>query len=222
MKPTGAWESLYADGLHGSVWPWSDLVSLFMRHVRPNGELIEVLEVGVGAGANIPFVLSVGGRLSGIDGSVTTISRLRERFSGDERVQLAIGDFTKTIPFEQNFDVVIDRASITHNDERGVRDAVSKIYKQLKPRGWLFCVTLFSSKMNEFSLGGIGPDNWTRRDIESGPLEKTGVVHFWSEEHIADVFSDFEIVALEERAIQYLMPRSRHGITYYNLVARKS
>jgi SAM-dependent methyltransferase len=221
MASCDAWESLYAAGLHGSVWPWSDLVSLFMRHVRPSGSAIEVLEVGVGAGANIPFVLSVGGRMSAIDGSATAISRLQERFAGDDRVQLAVGDFTQSIPFDRVFDVVIDRGSITHNDDRGLRQAVAHVFRCMKPGGWLFGLTLFSSEMKESSCGDNGPDQWTRRDIKSGPLAGTGLAHFWNPEHIADVFADFEIVALEGHTVQYLVPEKSDGLAYYNLVARK-
>jgi SAM-dependent methyltransferase len=222
MASCDAWESLYAAGLHGSVWPWSDLVSLFMRHVRPSGSAIEVLEVGVGAGANIPFVLSLGGRMSGVDGSATAISRLQERFAGDERVQLAVDDSTQSIPFDRSFDVVIDRASITHNDEHGIRQALSYIHQRLRPGGWPLCLTLFVNKMEQFSRGSVGPDGWTRRDIKTGPLAGTGTVRFWSPEHIADVVADFEIVALEERAVRHLMPDLTNGVAYYNLVARKS
>ncbi len=221
MASSNAWEALYAAGLHGSVWPWSDLVSLFMRHVRPIGADIEVLEVGVGAGANIPFVLSLGGRMAGVDGSATAISRLKERFAGNDRVQLALGDFTQSIPFDRSFDVVIDRGSITHNDEHGVRQALSHIYKRLKPGGWLLCLLLFSDKMKEFSCGNEGPDEWTRSDIDAGPLAGTGMAHFWSPKHIAHVFADFEIVVLEECTLRHLVPDLKDGVAYYNLVARK-
>jgi ubiquinone/menaquinone biosynthesis C-methylase UbiE len=221
MPAGDAWETLYKAGLHGSVWPWSDMVSLFMRHVRPDGNPIEVLELGVGAGANIPFVLSIGGRMSGIDRSETAIARLRERFADDDRVQFVVGDFTRSISFAQSFDVVIDRASITHNDERGIRDAVSLIHQQMKPGGWLICVTLFSRDMDEFLRGSASLDEWTRSDIESGPLAGTGIAHFWSQEHIAEVFSSFEIVTLEEHKVRHLVPDSKGGVAYYNLVARK-
>lgn len=221
MTSCDAWENLYAAGRHGSVWPWSDLVSLVMRHVRPSGSPLDVLEVGVGAGANIPFVLSIGGRMAAIDDSATAIARLRERFAGDERLQLAVGDFTRALPFDRTFDVVIDRASLTHNDEGGIRRAVTLIQQRLKPGAWLFCLSLFAAEMKEAAKGRSGPDPWTRCGIESGPFADTGTVHFWTPEHIGDIFAGFEIVALEHHGVRHLVPGGRDGLAYYNLVARQ-
>ncbi|MEW6593800.1 MAG: class I SAM-dependent methyltransferase [Thermodesulfobacteriota bacterium] len=221
MTSCDAWENIYAAGRHGSVWPWSELVSLVMRHVRPDGRLLEVLEIGVGAGANIPFVLSIGGRMSAIDGSATAIARLQERFAGEERLHLAVGDFTRSLPFDRRFDMVIDRGSLTHNDEEGTRRTLTLLRQRLKPGGWLFCLSLFAAEMKEAAMGKGGPDCWTRCDIENGPLAGTGTVHFWTPEHVRDVFSSFEIVTLEHHGVRHLFPEERAGVAYYNLVARQ-
>ena len=53
------WDDQYSIGRLGSRWPWSDVVSYVMRYVRPQNKKIKVLELGCGAGANIPFFQSV-------------------------------------------------------------------------------------------------------------------------------------------------------------------
>ena len=53
MSFSNEWENRYKAKTHLSIWPWSDLVSLVMRH-KPIKENFKVLELGCGAGANIP------------------------------------------------------------------------------------------------------------------------------------------------------------------------
>ena len=55
------WDNLYTSNAHMSVWPWSDLVSYVMRYARPKDPSnCKVLELGVGAGANIEFFYGSG------------------------------------------------------------------------------------------------------------------------------------------------------------------
>ena len=61
-------------------WPFSDLVSYVMRYVRPSGPDFNVLELGCGSGANIPFFLSLGVNYYGLDGSVTIVEYLKQKF----------------------------------------------------------------------------------------------------------------------------------------------
>ncbi len=77
------WDDTYRDGAHNSIWPWSDVVSYVMRYARPKkGQITRVLELGCGAGANIPFFLSFGSEMQyfGIDGSHHVIERLKEKY----------------------------------------------------------------------------------------------------------------------------------------------
>ncbi len=224
MSFSNEWDTIYRNGGHMSVWPWSDLVSLFMRHAHP-GDIPggpRVLELGVGAGANIPFVLAVGGHLSGIDGSEAAIDQLRERFASEPRVQLAVGDFTKENPFGGGHHAVLDRGSITHNDEQGARAAVRIARDALLPGGTIFGLTLFSTELAEFAEGVAGPDPWTRSDIAEGPLAGTGNVHFWDEEHIRVVYADFQILAVEHHSIRRVFPAGSRDFAYWNVVARKN
>ena len=53
------WDLRYSNNLHMSIWPWSDLVSSFMKLYDHKKSKINVLEIGCGAGANIPFFMNL-------------------------------------------------------------------------------------------------------------------------------------------------------------------
>ena len=79
MVISSEWDERYKDNTHMSIWPWSDLVSYVMRYAKSKKK-ISVLELGCGAGANIPFFLALGYEYYGIEGSSTIISKLKKRF----------------------------------------------------------------------------------------------------------------------------------------------
>ena len=53
------WDNRFKENKNISIWPWSDLVSFVMRYAKPSNPQFRVLELGCGAGANIPFFLSL-------------------------------------------------------------------------------------------------------------------------------------------------------------------
>ena len=114
MTLSKEWNIRYKNNVHMSIWPWSDLVSTFMQFYKPAKTKIRVLELGCGAGANIPFFMSLNIDYFGIDASQIIIKKLKKRFPKISK-NLVIGDFTQNLPSEKKFDFIIDRSSVTHN-----------------------------------------------------------------------------------------------------------
>ncbi len=56
MEYSNEWNEAYKNNSHMSIWPWSDLVSCVYRYAHPKDGYQRVLELGCGAGANIPLV----------------------------------------------------------------------------------------------------------------------------------------------------------------------
>src|SRR5579872_2200244 len=145
------WDARYAEGTHQSVWPWTDIVALVRRHggnLRGN----KALELGCGAGANIPFLLSLGVDYYAIDGSETVVGGLGERFPA-LRERILVGDFTRRIPFESQFDLIIDRAAVTHNDTEAIRACLALVWNALRPGGLFIGVDWFSMSNSQFVRG---------------------------------------------------------------------
>ena len=68
------WDLQYKNNSHKSVWPWSELISYVTRYaVSSTPRPLHVLELGCGAGANIPFFLEKKWNHFGIDGSENII-----------------------------------------------------------------------------------------------------------------------------------------------------
>jgi ubiquinone/menaquinone biosynthesis C-methylase UbiE len=75
------WNKLYINNKHMSVWPWSDLISLvnkFSKNTLKN-KSSKILELGCGAGANIPFFLKQECSYYGIDNSEFIINQLKKK-----------------------------------------------------------------------------------------------------------------------------------------------
>ena len=89
-----------------------------------------MLELGCGAGANIPFFQSIGVQYYGIEGSVYQTDLLKKRFQ-DENVTIVAGDFTKEIPFDMDFDLILDRGSLTCNSTEDIKKSIDMVYEKL-------------------------------------------------------------------------------------------
>lgn len=219
MSSSQHWEDLYAAGAHHSVWPWSDLVSLVMRHAQPHRQMTppQVLEVGCGVGANVPFVTWFGGVFHGVDASPTALAAIDERFPGKAR--LAQADFCQDLPFSGPFDIVIDRAALTHNRTEAIANGLRLIRDRMAVGGLYVGTHWFSTACDDFGKGEPTDDRYVRTGYNDGPFAGVGAVHFSDRAHLEDLFAEFEIVALEHVTVQTSLPTEGcHG--YWNIVAR--
>ena len=214
-----AWERTYAAGAHRSLWPWSDLVSYAHRYAAPLTEGVRVLELGPGAGANIPFFREIGARYFGVDGSLTAVLRLRQRFP-EYAAQIEVGDFTRVMPFTGPFDLVVDRGSLTHNTTEDIRRAVALLRQCLRPGGGFIGIDWFSTQHDDAKGGTPAEDAWTRTAYTEGQFTGVGRVHFSDEGHLRELLQGFDVVALEHKTVDSMEP-ARHRFASWMFAARK-
>ncbi|MBL8400119.1 MAG: class I SAM-dependent methyltransferase [Candidatus Accumulibacter phosphatis] len=222
MSFSSEWEQRYAESTHLSVWPWSDVVSLVHRHLKPilmagGGR---VLELGSGAGANIPLFISLGMDYYGIEGSPTIVKKLHQRYP-DLIQNIIEADFTTRQPFEGRFDLVLDRASLTHNNTVSIRSALQIVSDALKPDGIFIGSDWFSMNHSDFLSGEAVDDDFTRTAYSKGQFTGVGKVHFSNALHLRDLFSNFEILFIEEKLMRRYEPQDNHQFASWNIVARK-
>ena len=216
------WEEQYSSNHQMSIWPWSDLVSYIYRYTNvakhPN---VKVLELGCGAGANIRLFQALGADYYAMDGSPTIIKMLKDKYPMYAK-NLVIGDFTIEIPFDEKFDVILDRASLTTNNTTDIKRAISLIETHLSSGGQFIGIDWYSKKHVDFALGDIvAGDEYTKfmGDVD-GQFAGLGNVHFSDEAHLRELFANFDIKVLEEKVVNTLLP-VKHRFASWNFVAVK-
>ncbi len=227
MAFSNEWELSYSNNTHLSIWPWSDLVSLFSRSVKQNKNQVypelKVLELGVGAGANIPFFKKMGLQYFGIEGSETIVSELKKN-NPEISDNIILGDFTKDWEIENDiqFDYIIDRASITHNTTSDISKVLEQAKNKLKTGGSIIGIDWFSTKHYCYNLGIKCEDEYTKV-ANVGYFAGLGNVHFSDLEHMNFLFKDFDIQHLSEKVINTFEPKSSNNekIATWNIVAVK-
>ncbi|OQS42710.1 class I SAM-dependent methyltransferase [Chromobacterium haemolyticum] len=219
MSFSNEWELAFQSGGHHSIWPWSDLISLYKRYARYWPSRPRVLELGCGVGANIPFFLAEKAEYFAIEGSAAAVRRLCERFP-HLAPQLVHGDFIHHLPFKGEFDLIVDRAAMTHNSTDSILRAVQKLASILKPGGIYLGVDWFSTSHAGYGSGLPAEDVWTRQGYEDGPFAGVGKVHFSDREHLKTLFAGWDWLALEEKKIIREIPVA-DTLATWNFVARK-
>lgn len=228
------WEKTYQSGRHNSVWPWSEVVSLTNRYFKGDKSGLRVLELGCGAGANIPFFAAIGAEYCGIDGSVTEVKKIQEKYvnisfeeehlegRGRSLVTVSVGDFTKTLPFDGEFDLVLDRSAVTHNSTVDIQRTIALAYEKLRKGGYYFGLDWFSTNFGVFSDPAEVYDiidDYTKL-FHSGYFDGLGNVHFSDAGHIQELFRQMTMIELYEKTSAYVIPEGKK-IAYWSFVAQK-
>lgn len=209
------WEAWYANGgwIRGTH---TALIKLMVRFVT---EAEKLLELGPGSGGNINAVQELDFPYYGIEGSPTAVKLLHEHFP-ELRDNIVVGDFTDDHPFGNGFDVVIDRASVPHNDADSIRRCLDIVWETLKPGGLFISSDWFSTQHSEFARGKALNAN-ARTDYQDGQFAGIGIVHFSDERDLVDLFAKFEPVSLEERVVRRVPASAflRRGQVMYDYVS---
>ena len=222
MTFSNEWDARYVENTHLSQWPWSDVVSLVYRYCRSVvSQRGTVLELGCGAGANIPFFHALGVDYHAIEGSPTIVGRLHERFP-DLAATIVCADFTCDDAMGTGFDLVLDRAALTHNDTRSIERSLASVHDALRPGGTFIGVDWFSTNHDDATRGVPVDDGFTRTNVSTGSFAGVGKIHFTDEARLRELFKAFEIVHLEEKIVRNVVPKVGHRLASWNIVARKA
>jgi len=219
MSFSSEWNDRYQENTNMSIWPWSDLVSAVMKN-KPKNRNFKVLELGCGAGANIPLFASLDADYFAIEGSEEIVTKLHKKFPQFKN-SITRGDFTKEIPNEK-FDLIVDRASLTHNNEISINQCIELCHEQLTHSGKFIGIDWFSTECSDYKKGKQSEDIWTKYDFEEGCFMGLGKVHFSDKKHLLDLFRKFEMVNIEHKTVSEETTGNNSKIATWNFVAIKS
>ena len=215
------WENIYKSNIHLSIWPWSEVVTLVNQYSKSINNFKKVLEIGCGAGANIPFFISRGNDYYGIDGSKEIINRLKKKFPSLKK-KLVSSDFTKNISFNKKFDIIIDRGSLTHNKLVDIDNCLKILSNKVRENGIYLGVDLFSDSHSSSKLGKM-VDKFTRSNINTNQFRGVGNVHFFTKKNIFNLFksNNFKIIHIEHINKKNLIKNKKEEHAVFNVVAKK-
>ena len=175
------WEKIYRSKEWGK-YPPEELVRFIARNYyeTKDRKAVKILDVGCGTGAATWFIAREGFTAYGIDGSPTAIKIARKRFSVEKlKGDLRVGDIVALPYTDEQFDAVIDIASIQHNSFKNIKKIIDETHRVLKPGGKFFSMMIAEDK----SLS-----DWS------------GVIHFFTLAEIKKVFSIFSSVSIDNVA----------------------
>ena len=219
MTLSTEWEQLYQANTQMSIWPWSDLVSYVMRYARPRDKNFRVLELGCGAGANIPFFKHLRVQYHAIDGSETSVRRLAEHFS-EYKATIKVGDFTNEIPFEGVFDLIVDRSSLTcGNTTTAIKRGIKLVEEKLAVNGKFIGIDWFSTAHSSYLNGIQAGDAHTKTGFVDGPFQGLGKIHFSDRNHLVELFSGFRLPQLEHKVVSTVVPNNGLVVATWNFLA---
>ena len=155
--------------------PYDQIATFVFRNLpsKPRRD-IRVLEVGCGPGNNLWFLNQEGFACSGFDGSQKAIEHAKTRCGSV--VDLKVAEFPN-VPFEGNFDLVIERAAICYVPFDVARQTVANIRKVLVPGG-RFLFTPYSKQ-----------------------TEALGYCCYYTREMVEDLLRDWKILQLHHMSV---------------------
>jgi tRNA (cmo5U34)-methyltransferase len=138
---------------HGEEWRddarrvqlYRDRADEFPHRLEGEGVLLEhvpagvgrVLDLGAGDGRLLAMILADRPEATGVglDFSELMLEAARDRFAGEERVELVEHDLAEPLPALGRFDAVVSSMAIHHLEHERKRSLYSEVYELLEPGG---------------------------------------------------------------------------------------
>lgn len=190
-------------------YPFTDVVSLFIKYRKPDTKFI--LEIGCGTGNNIVFFAENGCIPSGIDINNKALKFAREFLQSKDNCFFYNCDAESLRYSDGELDAVLDRACLQHNRMDKIKRILSEVYRVLKPGGLFFLIN-FRSKAD--SRAGNFKDNPT--------FENYDHVEFVTEEELRTLLSDFKILYFEHRKSDIVENGRKYRYATFLAVCEKS
>jgi SAM-dependent methyltransferase len=212
-KYNNKWDQIYVKKIHHSVWPWNEVISTVKKNYKDKNK--NILELGCGFGANIPFFLSEKYKYYGLDFSKIAIERLKKKYPILKQ-KLILADITKHnfFNFKKKFGIVLDRGTLTHLKDKEIVELFKKLKKITNKNSLIICCSLYSEDTDRV----IKKDK-IQNYFSIGPFKDLGYINFFNERKLKKIFKDWLIINMEKVTKNNLLNKTH--ISYWNITLKR-
>ena len=211
MKKYNPWEKLYKNSKHISVWPWNDVIKIIKKNYK--GKNKNILELGCGVGANIPFLIKEKFNYTGIDYSKNAVKLLKKKFPSIKK-GLICSDI-KNFDYKnlkKKFGIILDRGTLTHLEDKEILSITNNLQDIITKNTLLILSSLYSDQCT-------GYQHEKTNFFSKGIFKGVGYINFFSKKKIVKLFNNWSIKYLEE--VSYTNHFTKEKISYWNIVMKK-
>lgn len=197
-----AWDSVWDEIFKSRSWgqyPGEDLIRFVAKNFYScsQRELVKILEVGCGPGANLWYLAREGFQVYGIDGSPTAIELAQSRLDREcpnWKGRLIVGDVS-LLPFSDYFfDAVIDNECLSCNSYQDAMTIYTEMLRVTKTGGKLFSRTFAKNSWGDGTGTPAGHNAWF---CSEGVLAGKGLTRFTDIDEIEELVNGWKIENVE-------------------------
>jgi len=185
------WEEIFQNNEWGK-YPSVPVIRFIARNFYkvPDRKKIKILEIGSGTGTNLWFCAREGFMVYGIDGSMTAVERMKDRFQNEHLTEMLVdakvGDyFDKLDEFENDsLNAIIDSESLYCNSFEKSHEIIKKAFTKLKSGGVMMSLTFADGT---WGLKGKECDYHALFPID-GPMGWKGFSRYTTKEDIVKLY----------------------------------
>jgi len=198
-----SWDPVWEEIFRGREWgkyPAEEIIRFVARRYYDAGDRrrVSILDLGCGPGAHLWYLAREGFSAYGIDASPTAIEQARGRLDADGlSAELRVGDLVelRQVFPDVRFDAVVEMAALQCNRLAAVERIVDQAHDLLKPGGRMLTMALARGSWGDGTGSEVEPGTFV--GATEGPLQGTGLNHFFTEAELRDVFRRFAAVTID-------------------------
>ena len=208
------WNEIYKTEHHKSIWPWDDVIKLIKKFTNLKKKNKNILEIGCGLGANIPFFLYEKFDYYGIDFSTKAVKKIKKKFPRIKK-KIILSDLVKFnfSLLKTKFNIILDRGTITHITDKNIKKILNQFSEITNKNSILVCCSLYSDKCTDRM-------KYKNKNIfKKGLFANVGYINFFNKKKLKKMFNQWEILFMEE--VDYYDHIKKNRYRYWNLVLKK-
>lgn len=184
------WEEIHKE-MEWGKYPSEEVIRFVARNFYKveDRTKIKILDFGCGVGAVSWFIAREGFDLYGFDGSINAIEKTKKMFEAQNLIgKFEVKDASELGYTDEQFDSIIDSATISMNSIENIERILKEAYRVLKKNGKMISTGLWNSKITGYGTGEYLGNN-TYRELTEGVLAHRGTVHFFTKQEVYELWT---------------------------------